>query len=329
MADRIENIKGVGKLLDAGATALKEKHIDFVGRAETSNAVRMARDYIDSLSIEVRMLDADPATTEAEFFGETFSTPVMPAPLSGLGGVWPDGLVEIAKAAVEANTVMWIGIGGEKEMADVAATGAKFVKIIKPYANHDVIIEKIRLAEKYNALAVGIDTVFGYGAKKGDTLIMPKPLAPVSTAELVGYVDATRLPFVVKGVLSVRDAKKAKDAGAAAIVVSSHSGSVLDYAVPPLQVLPEIFETVGGGMSIFIDGGFARGTDAFKALALGADGVLFGRNLIRALAVGGSETALAYLTGVTEELKRVMNLTDSPSPQEIDSSTIRGQGRNA
>jgi isopentenyl diphosphate isomerase/L-lactate dehydrogenase-like FMN-dependent dehydrogenase len=322
LADTVGKSKGVGKLLDAGESALREKHIDFAGRSETSSAVRMARDYIDSLSIEIRMIDARPSRTETILFGEMFSTPVMPAPLSGLGGVWPGGIVEVAKAAAEANTAMWIGIGDEKEMADVAATGAKFVKIVKPYADHDLIIEKIHQAERHDAIAVGIDTLFGYGAKKGDSLIMPRPLAPVSAVELARYVKATKLPFVVKGILSASDATKAKNAGASAIVVSNHSGSVLDYAVPPLQILPDIACAVGGGTSIVIDGGFARGTDIFKALALGADGVLVGRGLIRALAVGGAETAFSYLAGVTEELRRVMSLTDSPSPKEIDRSTI-------
>jgi isopentenyl diphosphate isomerase/L-lactate dehydrogenase-like FMN-dependent dehydrogenase len=312
----------IGKLIERGDEILREKHIDFVGRAETGHAVKFARDHMDSLMLEIRMIDSGAASTDMSLFGEQFSSPIMTAPLSGLGGVWPNGLVETAKGAAMANVAMWVGIGGEQELSDVIATGAKTIKIIKPYADHDLVIEKIRQAEKYGAIAVGMDTLFGVGAKKGDTVIMPKPFSPKSANDLGEFIKSTNLPFVVKGVLSAQDAVKAAEAGAAAIVVSGHSGSVLDYSVPPLKILPTIVAAIGHKIPCFVDGGFARGTDAFKALALGADGVLVGRALIRALAVGGAETAFEYLTGVTEELRRVMALTGSPSVGRIDPSVI-------
>ncbi|MDR3365191.1 MAG: alpha-hydroxy-acid oxidizing protein [Clostridiales Family XIII bacterium] len=312
----------IGKLLEEGAAVLREKHIDFAGRAETGSAVRMAREYFDSLAIEARVIDSVEASTETAFFGHTFASPIMPAALSGLGGVWPNGMAEVAKAAAAARVMMWAGIGTDEELAQIAQAGARTVKIIKPYADHDIIFDKMKQAEKLGALAVGMDTIFGYGGKKGDTLIQPKPLRPKTSADLKAFIGATGLPFIVKGVLSARDAEKAAAAGAAAIVVSGHAGSVLDYAVPPLRVLPDIAKAVGRGIPILIDGGFTRGTDVFKALALGADGVLVGRALICGLAAGGAEGARKLLEGMNEELRRVMSLTGSPDVKNIDPSVV-------
>ncbi|MDR2296056.1 MAG: alpha-hydroxy-acid oxidizing protein [Clostridiales Family XIII bacterium] len=313
----------VGRLIEKGEAILREKHIDYNGRAETGAAVRMSRAYIDSLALEIRMIDSAEASTEASFFGERFSSPVMPAALSGLNGVWPDGLTRIAEAAAAAGVLMWVGIGEEAELASVTATGARTVKIVKPYADRDLVIEKIRQAEKHGAVAVGMDSIFGYGAKRDDVIVGPKSkLSPKTQEDLARFAKQTSLPFVVKGILSVHDAEKAVRAGAAALVVSSHSGSVLDYSVPALRVLPAIRKAVGPELPLFVDGGIARGTDVFKALALGANGVLVGRALIRALAVNGAETAEQYLRGVTEELKRVMSLTSSPSVDRIDPSVV-------
>jgi isopentenyl diphosphate isomerase/L-lactate dehydrogenase-like FMN-dependent dehydrogenase len=90
-----------------------------------------------------------------------------------------------------------------------------------------------------------------------------------------------------------------------------------------MRVLPDIVRAIKKEIPVFIDGGFARGTDAFKALALGADGVLVGRALIRALAVEGAETATQYLRGVGKELERVMSVTGSPDVGNIDPKVIR------
>jgi isopentenyl diphosphate isomerase/L-lactate dehydrogenase-like FMN-dependent dehydrogenase len=313
----------IGKLLDKGAEVLREKHIDFDGRAETASAVRFTRDYFDSLGFEIRMIDAVVAVTDASFFGRPYAMPIMPAALSGLDGVHGNGLVETAKGAVSARSMMWVGIGEESELDAVAQTCADLVKIIKPYRDEDLIFEKIKQAEKHGAVAVGMDTVFGFGGKKGDSLIRQELMSPKSVSDLRRYIAATHLPFVIKGILSTADAGKAAEAGAAAIVISSHSGSVLDYALPPLMVLPEIKALLPPDMTVFIDGGFRRGTDVFKALALGADGVLVGRAVICGLAADGAEGVHGILTGMNEELRRVMSVTGCPDVQHIDPGIVR------
>lgn len=135
-------------------------------------------------------------------------------------------------------------------------------------------------------------------------------------------MKATQLPFILKGVLSEQDARKSIEAGAAAIVVSHHGGSVLDYAVPPLKILPRIAKVIDKKIPIFVDSGISRGTDVFKALALGADGVLLGRSVLAGHAVSGTEGVQKILEGTTEELRRVMNLTGSADLGHIDPELI-------
>ncbi len=312
----------IGKLLVDGKNKLKEKGISERKGAETGSVLRITRNYMDSLMIETRVIDSVEATTEMSLFGETFGTPVMVAALSGMGGIYPNAMVEVAKGAKAAEAVMWVGIGDELELKEIIETGAKTVKIIKPYKNKDLIFEKIAQAEKLGAFAVGMDIIFSFGGKIGDSLVRPDLMGPKTLSEIKSFVQATKLPFILKGILSERDAQKALEAGAKAIVISHHGGSVLDYAVPPVKILPRIAKVIGGKIPIFVDGGIVRGTDVFKALALGANGVLIGSTVMAGLASEGAEGVKKIIVGTSKELQRIMNLTGSSDILNIDSELI-------
>lgn len=171
-------------------------------------------------------------------------------------------------------------------------------------------------------LLLGMDTIFVFGGKREDTLIRPDLMGPKTLSEIRSFVEATKLPFILKGILSEQDAGKAMEAGAAAIVVSHHGGAILDYAVPPLKILPRIAKLINGKIPIFVDSGITRGTDVFKALALGANGVLVGRSAMAGLASGGADGVSKLITGTNEELRRVMNLTGCANVGKIDSELI-------
>jgi isopentenyl diphosphate isomerase/L-lactate dehydrogenase-like FMN-dependent dehydrogenase len=163
-----------------------------------------------------------------------------------------------------------------------------------------------------------------FGEKQFDEIEGPHTLGPQSLEDLKKYREATSLPFIVKGVLSVQDAKISKEEiDADAIVVSTHGGEALDYAVPILKVLPEIREIVGKEMCILADSGFRRGTDVLKALALGADGVCFGSMIILAFVAYGRDGVANMLNVLYSELQRAMTLTGSKNISEIDPSIIR------
>ena len=132
----------IGKLLVEGNEKLKEKGIGGKRGAGTGAVTRMTRDYIDSLMIEARVIDSTAASTEMRLFGETFSTPIMVAALSGLGGICANPMVEVAKGALAAGTAMWVGIGEEPELKAIIETGAKTIKIIKPYKDKNLISTK-------------------------------------------------------------------------------------------------------------------------------------------------------------------------------------------
>ena len=312
----------IGKLLAEGNSKLAEKGIGGKNGAETGSVLKINREYLDSLMIEARVIDGAEAVTTMRLFGESFATPVMVAALSGMGGICPNPLVEVAKGAVAADAVMWAGIGDEAELQAIIATGARTIKIVKPYKDKELIFEKIAQAEKHGALAVGMDTIFSFGGKIGDSLVRPELMGPKTLADIKSFVHATKLPFILKGVLSEQDARKALEAGAAAIVVSIHGGSVLDYAVPPLKILPRIAKAVDGRIPILVDSGIVRGTDVFKALALGASGVLIGRTVMAGLALDGAEGVRKVITGTNEELRRTMSLTGSRDLGDIDPEVI-------
>ena len=314
----------IGKLLAEGNDRLKELNIGKYAdkTAETGSVVRINRAYMDSLTIEIRTIDSVPVDTKITLFGNSFDTPVMPAALSGLKEICPNPMVEIAKGVAASRSVMWVGIGEGSELKDIIETGAKTIKIIKPYKDNDLIFAKIAEAEKYGAFAVGMDTIFFFGGKREDSLIRAHLMGPKTLAEIRSFVQSTKLPFILKGILSEQDAKKALEAGAAAIVISHHGGAVLDYAVPPLKILPRIAKVIEGKIPIFVDSGITRGTDVFKALALGANGVLLGKTVMAGLAAGGAEGVQNIITGTNEELRRVMSLTGCTTLSQISSELI-------
>jgi isopentenyl diphosphate isomerase/L-lactate dehydrogenase-like FMN-dependent dehydrogenase len=291
----------------------------------SGNPVRITREYMDSLLIEMRHIGAaaEPSV-EMELFGERFKTPVMTAALSGLDGICPDAMTELAKGAAAAGAVMWLGIGGEEELAAAAGAGARVIKIIKPYADTNLIFEKIQQAEKHGALAVGMDIDFFFGSKRKKGVAMEYPVSPKTADELKSYVRASRLPFILKGVLSGHDAEKALETGAAGIVVSHHGGAVQDYAVPPLMALPRIKKIIGGKIPIFVDCGIAGGADVFKSLALGAKAVSAGRVLMAGLAAEGAEGVTRVINTITGELQWTMKHTACAALDTITPDLIWG-----
>lgn len=277
------------------------------------------REIFKLFAIRTRVIDAVPAETAFNLFGESFKAPILCSAMSSLG---TEMMKALAKGFKEANSIMGIGISSEKQLEEVLSVGAPTIKYVKPYKDFDLLINKLKHAENAGAMAVGCDVIYGFGAKFGEKVFLSDHLSPLSQKQLEKLVKLVSIPFIVKGVLSIEDAIKAREAGAKGIVVSNHAGLVLDYCVHPLEVLPEIRTAVGKEMVIFADSGFRRGTDIFKALALGADAVLLGSILINPLKVAGSGGVRDLLNILTEELQRVMSLAGCKSLKEIDHKAI-------
>lgn len=296
---------------------MREKEIN--NKPWDSNQI--TRDYFDSLLVEMRHIDSVLPSTKLELYGETFDTPIMMAALSHLNNVCENGMVEMAKGALAANAVNWAGMGDQAEIAAITATGARTINIIKPYADNDYIIKRIKHAEDCGVMALGMDVDHSFGGNGNYDIVLGEQMAPKSFAEIKEFIQSTKLPFIMKGVLSEQDAYKALEAGAKGIVVSHHHG-IMNYAIPPLLILPKIAKVINRQIPIFVDCGIMSGSDVFKALALGANAVSAGRVIMEPLKENGAEGVEKQIIKMTEELAGVMARTCSSDLYHIDPSVI-------
>lgn len=146
--------------------------------------------------------------------------------------------------------------------------------------------------------------------------------AAVTWADLRWIRDLWQGPLVVKGVLTAEDARRAVDAGAAAISVSNHGGRQLDCVSSSLQALPEIVAAVGGQAEVWMDGGIRRGSDIVKALCLGARAVLCGRAYAYGLAAAGEAGVERAIEILRADLERTLRLMGCPSLSALDRSYV-------
>jgi isopentenyl diphosphate isomerase/L-lactate dehydrogenase-like FMN-dependent dehydrogenase len=135
--------------------------------------------------------------------------------------------------------------------------------------------------------------------------------------------------LIVKGIMNAEDAKRAVALGADGVQVSNHGGRNLDAAPAPIEVLPEIVDAIGHRSTVLVDGGFRRGSDVVKALALGADGVMIGRGTLYGTAAGGEAGADRALALYRSEIDRILGLIGVLSPAELGPHVLRGLGTGA
>lgn len=289
-----------------------------------SDANEITARYMDSILIEERLIDSVKADVSTTILGETFLSPVLTPAFSHLGcydGREHNGLEEYSMATRECNTLNFVGMMENDMFQKIINTGAKTVRIVKPYADNGKVRDQFQFAEAAGAFGIGmdIDHIFGM---TGYDIVVGETMAAQTADMLRSYVESTKLPFVVKGVLSVADAVKCKEIGVKAIIVSHHHGR-LPYAVPPMMVLPEIKEALAGsGVEIFLDCGISTGADVYKALALGADAVAVGRSMLPHLEKGGTQGVVKFLNNVADELRYIMSSTGFSKVSEIDDSAL-------
>lgn len=288
-------------------------------KPEDSNV--LTERYFEKILVETRYLDAVIPDTSVELFGKTFATPVMTAALSHIPGKDGDGMVQMAQGAAEAGALTWVGMTTLEQYGEIAQTGAPLVRIIKPYKDEREIFSRIEQAEEEGAVAVGMDIDHSFNKRGQPDSVLGMPMSPKTTKDIASYCKRTKLPFLLKGVLSAQDAQKCLDAGVGGILVSHHHG-IMASAVPALLVLPEIVKTVQGKIPVFVDGSFENGMDVFKALALGADAVCVGRALMPPIQQQGAEGCRQTIQDITDELAAAMARTGSRDIKHIDPSLL-------
>ncbi|MBP5492026.1 MAG: alpha-hydroxy-acid oxidizing protein [Clostridiales bacterium] len=289
-----------------------------------SDANEITARYLDSILIKQRLIDSVVADTSIEFLGETFQSPVMTPAFSHLvqfKGRELTGLEEYSVAAKDHGMLNFVGMMENDMFEKIMATGAKTVRIVKPYADNGKVRDQMQFAESVGAWGIGMDIDHIFGNQGLDVVIGEK--MDVQTSDMLrSYIESTKLPFFVKGVLSADDALKCADLGAKAILVSHHHGR-LPYAVPPLQILPEIKAALSGkDVKIIVDCGISSGADVYKCLALGADAAAVGRSMLPSLEDGGVDGVGSFFQGVNDELRFVMSCTGFSKVSDIDDSCL-------
>ena len=279
---------------------------------------------------ELSSRDKKPDTSTI-IFGQKLALPAMAAPIGGPGGNFQNLLPDaeyfdrVIGGCVDAGTVGSIG-DGEMDSMDlvqgrfdvIKRYQGKAIAGIKPRPQQS-LLQVVRLAEEAGAFMITIDTDSAgrYGRSHPDIALETKPVA-----KLREIVRATKIPVVIKGIMTPDQARLAGEAGAAGICVSNHGGRVLDHTPGTAEVLPAIVQAVKGKMVILVDGCVHYGDDVLKYVALGADAVLVGRHIIRAAYGGGRPGVALFMKTMRDELEAAMVVTGVPDVRSIDRQVL-------
>lgn len=283
------------------------------GKGSGSAFVRNA-DMLKKVFITMDTIcDNEEIDTTAKFFEHPVSLPVYAAPISGIKqnyGVELDDLEytsQLVEGILRAGSVAFSGDGMKDDMFRgpmqiIKEHHGYGIPTIKPW---DFVNMKWRIEEAMegNVLAIATDI----DASGLSNLRHSKvPVGFKSVQDLQAIKSMSSVPVILKGILSVKGAMKAMEAGVDGIIVSNHGGRVLDECLSGIEVLEDIVNVVKGSMKVFVDGAFRNGNDVFKALALGADGVLIGRPISHAVIGNGSNGVQTYINKLQIELKEAM-----------------------
>ncbi|HME54588.1 MAG TPA: alpha-hydroxy-acid oxidizing protein [Candidatus Lokiarchaeia archaeon] len=318
-ANRVCNQRSYGKQVQFGGTG--------VGASFENNFKALAK-----INLKMHLVgpDIEPDTTYT-FFDKKLSMPAMGASLTGVNSLGGESVItekDFCEAVVngckDAGTIGWRGhtytysIDDHAGIDAIAQAGGWGVQIIKPLPQ-DLLLQYLKKAEDAGCVALGTD-IDGCGSINKSRY--PVPLQRKTIDDIKELVSSTSLPVIIKGVMCVEDALAIVEAGAAGLVVSNHGGRVLDHTPGTADVLPQIVDAVNGKIKIFADGGIRTGYDVLKMLALGAEGVLLGRDVARAAVGGGALGVKLQLDFLQKVLASAMKMTGCATLQDISRNIL-------
>jgi isopentenyl diphosphate isomerase/L-lactate dehydrogenase-like FMN-dependent dehydrogenase len=323
---------------------------------ETLHANRKAFDKIYLRAL--RLVDTASIDTRLELLGQKLSSPIVIAPVGSQRAFHPQGELATARAARSRDHLQILSNVTTTSIEDViAARGAPVWSQLYPTSNWTVAEKMIKRAEQAGAPVVVLtvdlnsnsnrvtmqryirkdkrDCSTCHDQTREDAWLDRKPMydgtgatsaefaTPAMTWEFVERLKAsTAMKVVVKGIVTAQDAQSAVQHGVDAIIVSNHGGRAEASGWATLDSLPEVVKVVGGAIPVMVDSGFRRGTDIFKALALGADAVCIGRAYIWALAAFGQPGVEKVLDMLRAELAMVMGQMGTPTLKDIGPASI-------
>jgi isopentenyl diphosphate isomerase/L-lactate dehydrogenase-like FMN-dependent dehydrogenase len=325
-------------IIDAARAQLDDEIWDYIaGAAETETTARRNRLAIDSLALRPRVLrDVSNVDARTTLLGQPMRIPVLLGPLGALEVITPEGGLASARAAERFGTLAAISSVAEPGFAAVAAATAG-PKISQLYIRGDErwadeLVDSV-VEAGYLAIALTVDApIYGRRERQIRHGWVPPEHRRADNARiwqarltwewLDRLRERTTLPFILKGIATAQDAELALEHGVEAIYISNHGGRDLDQGQATIETLREIVDAVGGGATVIVDGGFMRGTDVLKGIALGADAVGIGRLQAFALAAGGADALVRALELLEEEIATTMGLLGVRSLAELDPSFV-------
>lgn len=347
----------LGDLEEAAAKAIPADVWTYVGAgAAEEDAMRANRDAFRRRTLRPRALvDVTTLDLTTTFLDQKVNAPFFVCPMARQGLLHPDGEVATARAAGAAQVLAVFGTLSTRSLDEIAAAAPRGPRWFQLYLQPEFATSQ-RLAERaekagFTALVLTVDMpVLGHRDRliqQGFVLDADDPvgnggniLAPARSPSgregryalrkdaaatwniLDDLQSITRLPVVVKGILTGEDARRAVTHGARGIVVSNHGGRQLNAAEAALEALPEIVRSVGSDVEVYFDSGVRRATDVLTALAMGARGVGIGRPVLWALALGGEAGVARLLSLLATELATDMALTGRRRISEIDRTLL-------
>ena len=290
------------------------------------------RNYEGWQSIRLNMdtiCENRPVDTRFTLFGQTYALPAFAGPVGAVKLHYGDKYTDLeyndilVSACAQAGIAAFTGDGTDPAVFDAAAraigqSGGRGIPTVKPW-DRDTIFAKLDAAKASGArvFAMDIDAA-GLPFLKG----LNPPAGSKTVEQLREIIEYAGVPFLIKGIMTVKGARKALEAGAAGIVVSNHGGRVQDGVPATAEVLPAIADAVKGQMVILVDGGIRSGVDVCRALALGADACVLARPYVTAVYGGGAEGVRLLTEKLQTELADTMAMCGVHSLEEVDQNLI-------
>ncbi len=309
-----------------------------VGGAETETTLRRNRMALDALAFRPRVLrDVSKIDAAVELWGRRLRLPLLLCPIGALESFHAAGAATVVKAAEEFGVAHMLSSVCQPSLEAVAQAAPAALRMFQLYLRGDAAwvdghVERA-LASGYAAFCLTVDTAL-YSRRERD---IAKRYVTAGSRRAAGSEFQAALdwrtvarikrrfaiPLVIKGIATAEDATIALDHGVEIVYVSNHGGRQLDHGRGAMEVLPEIVEAVGGRATIVVDGGFCRGSDIVKAIAMGAHLVGLGRMQCYALAAAGQAGIVRMLELLEDEVTRTLGLLGETSFGKLDRSHLQ------
>jgi glycolate oxidase len=308
-----------------------------IGGADTETTVRRNRLAIDSMAFRPRVLrDVSKIDVSRRVMGQSLRIPVMLAPVGSLESFDAGGGATVAKAAAEFGVPMFLSSVSQPGIEATAAAAPGGMRVYQLYVRGDDAFIQDHLtravAAGYDAFCLTVDTALYSRRERDISTRFAKPWrrgvigldhqAALNWSHVERLRDKYDVPLILKGIATAEDADIACEHGVAGVYVSNHGGRQLDHGRGTLDFLPEVVAAVRGRAAVIVDGGFCRGTDIIKAIALGADAVAIGRLYLYGLAAAGQPGVVRVLELLEAELRVSMGLLGVDGFAKLDRSYL-------